>query len=239
MMLHTGVPYLEAAVQAIIPQVDKLIIAYSPKPTQGFNTDVPCPDNWKDLYPLAYDAIWIYGQWYTEEQHLDAVWPYTRGFDYIVRLDSDEIFPPGMVNEMILQAQEIDAIRFRIPFQHFWRSFSKVCRDGSQPIRLTKLSGSHNEIKASIPTLDSGNGKWVVHHMGYAQPTKYIEYKMLVSGHKLEWRQDWLKDRWIVNAQKDVHPVMFPKHWMPEDFDKNTLPDVLKRHKYFNMEIID
>ena len=235
-ILHTGAPYLKAAVDAILPQVDKLIIAYSPVPTQGFKTDIPCPDKWEDLYPLAEDAIWIYGQWRNEVEHLDAVWPYTRGFDYLVRLDSDEIFPPGMVDEMIAQAETVPSQRFRIPFQHFWRSFSKVCRDGSHPIRLTKL---HGGVKGSEVTLDSKGGKWVVHHMGYAQPTKYIEYKMAVSGHKPEWRKNWFDDIWLKNEQINVHPVMFEGHWNSEDFDKNTLPEVLKQHPYFNKEIIE
>lgn len=245
MILHTGAPYLRYAVQSILPQVDKLMIFYSAKPSQGYQTDMECPDTAEDLKVKVGEALgyprdkveWIDGEWSTETDHVNAVNQFTDGYDWLVRLDADEIFPPGMVDEMIRQAELEEnkgAREYRIPFVHFWRSFSKCCRDGSHPIRLTKLNGG-----SGIKTLDSDSQRWEVLHFGYAQPTKYIEYKMAVSGHKSEWRKDWFKDRWLANAQRDVHPVMYPTHWMVEDYDKNKMSELMKAHPYFNMDVVE
>lgn len=248
MILHQGRPYLRAAVESILPQVDNLIIFYSPKPSQGFQTNIPCPDTEEDLTREIFKAIstqvpgeifstkvkWLKGHWSNESDHINAVQAYTYGFDWLVRLDADEIFPPGMVAEMISQAEESNHRAYRVPFVHFWRSFSRVCRDGSHPFRLFRVEGGDGER-----TLDSKGEKWEVWHGGYAQPTRYILYKMGVSGHRPEWRPDWFKDRWLANAQADVHPVCFPTHWMPQDYDKTTLPEVLKRHPYYSMDLID
>ena len=258
MILHQGRPYLRAAVESILPQVNRLVILYTPKPSQGFAAEAPCPDTEEELKCAVFDAIdlqsvdldgnskvtWVNGWWPNESAHINAAWPFADGFDWVVRLDADEIFPPGMVIEMIGQAanERLAAVvaklkppvQFRVPFVHFWRSFSRVCRDGSHPFRLFKMGGGEGEC-----TLDSKNQKWEVLHFGYAQPTRYITYKMQVSGHRPEWRPDWFESRWLANAQADVHPVCFPTHWMPQDFDKETMPDVLKRHPYFSMAVID
>lgn len=246
MILHQGRPYLRAAVESILPQVDNLIIFYSPKPSQGFQTDVPCPDTEEELKAeclVAYlsagiqpadHLLWVRGHWSNESDHINAVQPYTEDYDWLVRLDADEIFPPGMVAEMISQAEESNRRAYRVPFVHFWRSFSRVCRDGSHPFRLFRVNGGEGER-----TLDSKGEKWEVLHFGYGMPTRYTEYKMQVSGHRPEWRPDWFKDRWLANAQADVHPVCYPTHWIPVDYDKEKLPDVLKRHPYFNAEVID
>lgn len=237
-ILHTGRPYLRAAVEAILPQVDQLVILYSPKPSQGFGTDIPCPDSETDLMseisPVPANVIWHRGHWNHEGEHTDAIWQYSEGYDWIVRLDADEVFPPGMVAEMIEQAQETNHRTYCVPFVHFWRSFNRCCRDAQMPVRLSRVNGGEGQRY-----LDSKGGKWEVLHFGYAQPSRYIEYKMQVSGHRPEWRPDWFKDRWLANAQADVHPVCFPTHWMPQDYDKTTMPEVLKRHPYYSMDLID
>ena len=236
MILHTGKPYFRAAIEAMCPQVDTILILYSAKPSQGYTTDLVPPDTRDELRQLCPEAVWIEGEWRNEVEHTEAVKTYVGGYDWLIRFDSDEIFPPGIVDEMISQANETKFKRYRIPFVHFWRSFSRVCRDSSHPIRLERVGTADN---SQTPTLDSKGGKYVVYHGGYAQPTKYIKYKMETSGHKTEWRPNWFKDRWLANAQEDVHPVMFPTHWHTEDFDKNLLPEVLKNHPYFDMEVIE
>lgn len=260
MILHTGKPYLRYAIESIIDQVDKLVILYSSTPSQGFQADVPCPDTRTDLYVEAvkmkpwsgriegqwlHDKIqWVDGSWANESEHTNAIWPYAEGYDWVWRLDADEVSPPGMVQEMCMQAahERLAAVAagleppgvFRVPFVHFWRCFNRVCRDGSQPIRLIKVGGGSREV-----TLDSKDRQWEVFHFGYAQPTRYIEYKMQVSGHRPEWRPSWFQDRWLANAQADVHPVCFPTHWMPEDFDKERLPAIMRKHPYWGMEVIE
>jgi hypothetical protein len=247
-ILHYGRPYLRAAVEAILPQVDHLVILYSPKPSQGFGTDTPCPDTEGELKQEAFDALdlqaigldgqskiqWVRGHWHHEGEHTDAIWQYADGYDWIVRLDADEIFPPGMVAEMIAQAEETQHKNYCVPFVHFWRSFSRVNRDAQMPVRLARVNGGEGQRY-----LDSKGGKWFVYHFGYAQPSRYIQYKLQVSGHRPEFRPDWYEKKWLANAQEDLHPVNFPGFWNAEPFDKETMPEVLKRHPYFSMTVID
>lgn len=241
LILHTGRPYLRYAIEALKGQVDHIMIFYSEKPSQGFQTDIPCPDTRAELI-AEVEAVdgppvtWVDGSWANETEHVNAINAYTKGYDWIWRVDADEIAPTGMVVEMIgkANAQENHFREFRVPFVHAWRTFNRACRDASHPIRLTRVNGG-----LGIRTLDSDGGKWEVWHGGYAQPTRYIEYKMGVSGHKAEWRPEWFKERWLANAQRDVHPVMHPTHWMTEDYDLEKLPAVLRKHPYFGKAVIE
>lgn len=235
--LHYGATYLGVALEAIYPQVDKIVILYTEQPSQGFNTLMPCPDSKEVLQaivePYKDKLIWHEGHYDNEGDHNNAVYQFTDGYDWMVRFDSDEIYQPGSVKKLIKQAEQKDAHIYRVPFLHFWRSFNKVCRDGQMPDRIINLKGG-NEPYAY---LDGENETTSVLHMGYAQATPYIVYKMEVSGHKSEWRPEWLIERWTVNAQVDVHPVVFD-FWSTEDFSSDRLPQVVWNHPNFGKEII-
>lgn len=236
-ILHYGRPYMGAAIEAIYDQVDKIVILYTDQPSQGYLANVPCPDTEMQLMQCCggyWDKItWVNGRWGNEGTHVQTFWDFTPGFDWAVRLDSDEIYPPGMVDEMIRQAEETGHKDYRIPFVHHWRSFSQGCRDAQMPIRLTRINGGEGE-----KYLDSQNGKWEVNHMGYALPTPYIEYKLQVSGHHDEFRPDWLETRWKANALVDVHPVIF-NWWNAEPYDISRLPEALKRHENHGKDLIE
>jgi hypothetical protein len=202
--------------------------------------------------------MWVEGDWGNEADHVNAISHYTEGYDWVWRSDADEVVPPGMVAEMIRQAEcakklarytsnpvdntgpyleTMNPFKYKhhcVPFMHFWRSFSRVCRDGQMPMRLTRVNGGEGQVY-----LDSQDGKWFVAHFGYAQPTKYLEFKLTVSGHKDEFRPNWLKDVWEKNDGVNCHPVMYEGHWNAVGFDKTTLPLVLKRHKYYGCEVIE
>lgn len=237
MILHYGAPYLDAAMAAIYDQVDKIVILYTDQPSQGYSTSLPCPDTeaelMKECNPFWDRITWVNSRWGTEGDHVGAFRLFANDFDWAVRLDSDEIYPPGMVDEMIRQAETTGHKDYRIPFVHHWRSFAHGCRDAQMPTRLTRVHGGEGERY-----LDSGNGKWEVNHMGYAVPTRYIEYKLQVSGHHLEFRPDWLETRWKANALVDVHPVIF-NWWTAEPYDVSQLPEVLKKHPNYGSECID
>lgn len=236
-IVYWGAPYFEASLQSIYKQVDKIIIFYTNKPSQGFGTDKICPDTETQLYnitaPFRDKLMWIDGVWNNEGEHTNEFWNYTEGYDYVFRIDTDEIAPPDFVHDMIEQAERREENIFGVPFIHFWRCFDKVCRDGQMPIRLYKLDGK--ELKQAY--LDNPDKKTNMYHMGYAIPDKYMEFKWLVSGHCPELRQDWFKEIWDANRQTDCHPVSI-NFWNTEQFDKNELPQCLKEHKNFNKDII-
>lgn len=232
---HYGLPYFDACLAALSPQVDKIVVLYSRAPSQGNQTDMACPDSGDQLRAVAQrypNVQWVEGNWSNEGAHTGAAMAYVEGYDWLVRLDTDEIIQPDTVSRWIQWAQGRPARTFSPKFLHFWRSFSRVCRDGHTPVRLTRVASG--EGQESIPE-ELG----VVYHMGYAQPTRYIEYKLEVQGHKPEFRPEWFRHKWLVNAQEDVHIVCKYGFWNTEAFDKLGLPDVLKAHPYWAMEVIE
>ena len=236
MILHYGMPYFEAAVKAMAPQVDKIVILYVNHPSQGHVTDMPNPDSRDDLKNIAdkYKCAWVDGNWMTEGEHCEAIRAYTQGYDWLIRFDSDEIFPEGAVDYYIKEAEKSDFKQYRMPFFHFWRSFEWVCRDGQFPFRLERLNGGVGE-----DWLHLDGDKYRIYHMGYAMPDEYIEYKMQVQGHRNEWRPDWYKNIWKKNDRTNCHPVSYVVPlWTAEKFDKTKMPQVLKDHPYFDKELI-
>lgn len=239
-MVHYGLPYLAPSVKSLYNQVDKIIIAYTGQPSQSFTTELSCPDTKEDLLasiePYMDKIEWFEGNWTHEHEHCDAARQaaHAAGFDWLMRSDADEIWPEGSIKHYLKQAIDRPEQQWRIPFLHFWRSFGKVCRDASHPVRLERTTGDGSGW------LDCDNEKYSVCHMGYALPTPYIVYKMQVQGHRSEWRPRWFDEKWLPNAQDDVHPVIYiPPFWNTEDYDKTKLPQVLKEHEYYDKDLID
>ena len=230
-IVHYGAPYLKQAVEAIRPQVDKVVILYSPTPSQGFTTNLVCPDTEEELKALVGDAEWVKGDWKFEGEHNDAILNYNQGYDWTIRFDADEIYPEGSVDYFISEAEKTSFKDFRVPFIHFWRSFEWACFDSQFPIRLLRKTG---ELTGWIPDKEEMR----VLHLGYAQPTNYILYKMEVQAHRPEWRKEWLGDIWHPFAKADIHPVSYGL-WNAEPYDKTKLPEVLKKHPYYEMEKIE
>lgn len=239
-MIHYGAEYLHYALESIVNQVNHIVILYSAKPSQGHGTSMICPDTREDLKKICeqfkYKLTWIDGEWHQEGEHHNAIFGVeaAQKSEFLWRFDQDEISPPGMVEEMIRQAKETDGGLFQVPFVHFWRNFNTVCRDGQYPYRLIRMNNSDKSV-----ILDRGDkNQWQVYHFGYAQSTKYIQYKWSVIGHKPELRPDWFKEKWSKNAQEDVHPVSIGLWEKTSPFDKHQLPKILHTHPYFDLDLI-
>lgn len=239
-ILMYGAPYLKAAVASVYDQVDKIVILYTDQPSQGFGTDLPCPDTEQELMAQCnsfWDKItWVNGRWGNEGDHVGAVRLFSAEYDWLWRFDADEVTPPGMVDAMIAQAEAAPnkAKEHAVHFINFWRSFSRVCVGGHMSIRLTRVNGGDGLL-----SLDSEGGKHVMYHFGYALPTRYIAFKLQVSGHRPEFRPDWFETKWLANAQEDLHPVCVNGFWNAEAFDKEKMPEVLATHPFKDMDVID
>lgn len=237
-ILHYGAPYLRSVLMSLKGQVDHIVILYSDTPSQGFLADTICPDTRHDLMRccdgLMDNVTWVDGRWNNEHEHTNAIFQFTEGYDYLFRLDSDEVIPDGFVENMVKQANSNPYKFCRVPIVHHWRSFDRVCRDGQMPMRLYKLNSGEGE-----GYLDSNNGEWHINHMSYCMPDKYIRYKLQVSGHKSEFRQDWYVEKWLKNAQLDVHPVCMYGFWNPEPYVfTKRFPTALLLHPNFGKELI-
>lgn len=237
--LHYGQEYLPAAIEAIYPHVDKIIVLYSEKPSYGFGTHTPCPESRNDLLweVTKYSKVeWVEVNPCHEGNHRAQIFQYAAGYDGLLVFDADEVFDTDDLGRMIEYCDGALSYRFGIDgYINFWKSFNHACYDGFRPIRYFNLrnpdvKGSQEDVKCRI------------YHFGCAQRMPIMEYKLLIHGHKDEIRKGWLKDvyeAWTpgMEVENGLHLVAH-NIWNAEPFDKTTLPEILKHHPNYDKEVI-
>jgi hypothetical protein len=122
----------------------------------------------------------------------------------------------------------------RIPFVHFWRSFHRAIRH--DPAAPPRVIFPHSPRKEWV--LDFGL-EGSINHMGYAQRSEIVSYKMKIHGHKAELKPDWFETVFMDETRTtDLHPVG-SQYWNIERVDPWAyLPDFIQAHKYANLEVI-
>lgn len=233
--LHYGAEWLYWSMRSVKPFVDDIVVVYSPVPSHGHGTDATPPDDREVLRHLAgrFDAVWVDilgSRWEGDHRDEAVMVCEDLGADIVLVVDHDEIWEPGHLQECIEYVTENDARNYRVPFQHYWRSVGWVCHDLAQPVRLHYLNGEGDDY---IPT------KGKVHHYGYAQSSKLVEYKWKIHGHLAELRPNWYQEKFLKwrPGMIDVHPTNV-NFWTPEPFDRTTLEDLIGDHPYYQMDII-
>lgn len=233
--LHYGAPYLRYAIQSIIDYVEEMWIVYTPLPSHGTRTDLACPDSAPELLTEcihgAGDKLrWREGFFGNEAAHRGAIFEHAPDADVIMVLDSDEVWKTDQLERLITEASKGDARNYCAYEMPFWRSFHRA-----MPERLCA------PVRAINVRSDNGNTRYVdafFSHMGYAQPTKYIDYKMRIHGHIADWRPEWYVDKWLANAQADVHPTNLD-FWYAQTVDPlDYLPEFMMSHPFAHMEVI-
>ena len=243
--LFYGAEYIEACIKSMLPFVDKLIIVYVDKASQGHKTNIPCPESRELLHGIAVKAVTDMGangkfEWHDagtfpdESSHRNYILQFSEGYDLIFTLDADEVCEPLDMTKAIEAAYNSDKRHIGISgFINFWRSFSWACYDSFIPYRFVNLR--------NLKGTDQTNLR--IYHFSTAQDIKTIKFKWNVSGHKNELRPDWFEihEKWKpwINwmDNRGLHPVALDL-WLATPFDKETLPEVLKEHLNFNKELI-
>jgi len=229
--LHYGKEYLREVVAALDPFVGKFIVLYTPEPSYGHASALSCPDSEEELKACCLDnpkVQWHSGRWPNEAVHRAAVRPMIQDVDVVLVADSDEVWEPATVESAIKTAVDGDASHYGVDgFVHFWRSFHQCCRDVWRPVRVLCPKRAHKETDLSA----------TIYHFGYAQSEAIVAYKMSCHGHKDEWRPEWWKDRFLADARIDLHPTVF-NWWNAEAFDRTKLPELVRRHRYYDVELI-
>lgn len=239
--LFYGAEYLGACIKSMEPFVDKLIIVYVDRPSQGHGTSVPCPENEEQLKQIAVEAItdidkleWhSCGTFDNEGAHRNYIFQFANGYDLVFTLDADEVAEPADVPGALMEAfNSNDRFHGIDGFINFWRSFDYVCLDGFRPYRITNLRATGgNNI----------NLKMRIYHFGTCQNIETIKFKWNVSGHKNELKPNWISnvyEKWTPeNIFGDLHPVSVGL-WNAAAFDKYTLPEFLKQHPNFNKRLV-
>lgn len=252
-VLHYGAQYLASAISTVVNHMDECWFLYTPKGSHGARTDVPCPETEQELYDIARTSAgsrfrWHSGEYAYEGQHRDKIYELVPDADVILTLDADELWPTipyednypatGKLREVLEEAGSQDKIwSYRWPMIHMWRSLHRgILHDPAYPQRIT-ITKNMGKKKTTIDTLPMPP----IVHCGYAQTPPIVEYKWKVHGHIGELRKDvnWFQDKFLANAQSDVHPVG-SEYWNVEDVNLlEYLPRWIKYHKFYNMEVIE
>lgn len=240
--LHYGADYLSHAIRSVAPAVDQWVVAYTSTGSHGHQAAVPCPETEAELRAIAEAAcaesgtplLWYGGQWRYEGQQRDSVFQMVPDADLVIVVDADEVWEPMAVESVIYQGARMKARSGRVPFRHFWRSFGWVCRDAAQPVRVIRPSMHNDDAYLSVPP---------VNHFGYARKPADIAYKIQTHGHKGEWRPEWYEQTFLPwrpgnGRDSDLHPTN-RDFWTAEPYDRQQLPDVLRGHPYWGMEVIE
>lgn len=239
-ILHYGKDYLPYALRSVYDQVDQCHIFYTPTPSHGHQTNIP-PVETKDELRAAAFAYNPGGKirWYDVEnlryegQHRDLALQTIigAGADIVLVVDYDEIWPAKVLADSLEQVINHGETRNNlINMIHFWRSFGYACYDQGWPVRIidTRFVSGTNYLQT---------GK--VFHFGYAVTDRVMAYKWLIHGHKNELRPGWLDNIWPKwPPADDCHPTNDKGFWRPVPFDKTVLPEFMKGHPFYNLEMI-
>lgn len=235
-----GRDYLASAIRSVIDAIDEYHVLYSAVGAHGHRTNAPCPETRDELYALASAAAGYKLRWHDagpfphEGAQRDSVHLYAPDADVILALDADEIWPDGLAEKVTRPEVVARGFRrYRLPMVHFWRSFQRaVLHDPAFPERVIYPGNT-----GPVETFHEGGA---IAHMGYAQRSEIVAYKLLTHGHRNEFRRDcdWLADVFLANRQNDCHPVG-SDHWAPETVAPlDYLPDWMREHPYYGLDVI-
>ena len=238
--LHYGKEWLRWSMSSVRNYVDDIIIVYSAKPSHGHTTDVQCPDTEDELRAIAGDfqAIWYTAvdrfNWEGEHRDMAVQLCEDHGADIILVVDHDEVWEPDMLTTSIEYVRGSTNKHYRVSMQHYYRSVGWVCHDSMKPVRFHNIKQGHRP-EGYIP---EEYGK--VHHYGYAQSPKTVNYKWYIHGHLAELRPGWFKQKFLgwEPGNCDVHPVVHGL-WTPEWYNRQNMEYLIGDHPYFRMGIIE
>ena len=234
--IHYGSEYLAYSMQSIRQSVDHIIVLYSSNPTYGHSGNIPNPDTKQDilsicqqfnaeLFDLTNHNI------SRENKHRQMAFQYAKGYnaDILVAVDYDEVWEN--LDGAIQQAAQQPAFELQIrhnSWNHFWKTFNEINKDGFQPVRIFNLNGDRS-IKGLV---DHGT----IHHFGYAISPELMQYKISCHGHKSEIPKNWYKEKWL-NYKKGetthLHPASQTVWIETEKFNKTKLPHFMRKHPLY------
>lgn len=249
-LLHYGIDYLAWSVRSIQEHVDAIHFFYCSQPWMGMESSNPCPESEERLRaevdrvakkPVVWHRVPRVPEGKMRDDAAETVM--RDGAKVVLVVDADELWDPDTVKAQLDAAEASPERNTLNPFAHFWRSFRWVCQDPARPPRVLKRGGTNAVRYADQPI--------PVLHFGYAQREEIIRYKIPIHGHRGEWREGWLKEKFLAwtpqSNMVDVHPTC---GWNPSFGDYFWTPrpvppalaavveKVLGDHPYRDLEVI-
>ncbi len=193
--------------------------------------------NWEQVTKEAEQAgaEVILGDWDNETDHRRHAYQEakTRGYQYALIPDGDEIIEPKLLKALIKLAEGEIAERIYAHMDTYWKSARYVIRPREQlaPAILIDLNKTEHvyirNYQGGRPlTLTPEHG--VIHHLSYAGPDERIHRKITTWSHKDELVHDWYKNIWLgwdkKKLMRDFHPTHPGAYGMAERID---IPEIL------------
>lgn len=235
--LHYGLDYISSVIRSTEGYFDRHIVVYTENPNFPGTPTIPCPDSREELLQACYEAggkrlHWIEGRIPAVAVAFDEY----DDIELLMEFDGDEVGHQNLLADIIdrFEQGELTHQQYRIPFVHHWRSFRYACFDQQWPIRLY-LPRAQNDGIGWYERIG-----WYVHHYGYARRNVDMRYKLDLSVHRPEFREEWWENKWMAfpNDLQDVHPVTIGL-WDALPFDIGLHPAVMVNHPYRDLEVIE
>lgn len=239
MSLFYGKEYLRESLLSIRDHVDMMHIAHTRNPSHGNHTSQPCPDSKDELKAIAFEVlgdklIWESADRYPNEAvHRDRRYVHSRGYDCILTIDADEIFNekmlPATIDFICNNKEKFYGIK---GYKNMWRSFNHCCVDSFRPIRGENLHAQNN--------FQNHECELEIWHFSTAQNSEMIKYKNSIFGHASEIRPNWFEEIYLnwKEGNKWLHPVSLQIWEEAAPYDKTLMPEYLKQHKNYSLDVI-
>lgn len=237
--------FAKEALESVKDFVDVMHISYSRKTSHGFAPPegVVNPDKEEDLYNIAKEIfgdklIWEVNESFTDEgTHRNERYKHSVGYSLILTVDLDEVYHQEELKKALEYAYTHEERWYGLcGYINFFRTMNYYVTDFFAPIRIENLTRDNRLQNLSCPL--------TVYHFSMCQREEIMRYKYAIFGHRDELKQDYLEKifyAWTPEKIKEVtflHPTSNGIWGEALPFDKTTLPENLKNHKYYNVDLI-
>jgi hypothetical protein len=263
--------YLEYAVRAILPWVDRVYLYLGQAPYNAYNPkarEESHPDGTQEIVDALAQAdariTAVKGIWASEVDHRNAILEACLkvGMDYYWLVDGDEVYGQDHARNILEEIRRRPEVgTFIVKCHIFWRSFSyriPAQELAWRPRRIFKLTRhrrilgvpfphplrfvGQNEINSLGPVYEISPDRAVFYHFSYARSSKAMGDKFRTFSHAHEIRHEWLEGvwkRWPQERQMtNIHPIDPPKFPKAHLTPPSDLPEILKRHPFYGLDII-
>ena len=182
--------------------------------------------------------------------------------DYYWLVDGDEVYRPDHLANVRRTLQEQPKVgTFIIKCHIFWRSFFYRIPAHAmswRPRRIFKMTQfrsflglkfpydlrftGQNQTNSLGPVYEFPPEQAAFYHFSYARSVQAMKDKFATFSHAHEIQERWVRDvweRWPSDREMaNIHPVDPPKFPKAHRMGLDDLPDILKTHPYYGLDII-
>lgn len=248
--------FLEYSIRSILGFANKIIISVNHKAWQSGEPLTFDYYNYLLALQKKYNKIEIL-KCYVKNQSAQRNYALevlkNQGFDYCFVIDADEFYTKEHlhnIKRIIFSNPEIGL--FRIYWRNYWHSFRYIIEpdEPSEPVCFIKIGAAAFKISRYAELIDNSHKAYtfkkdeaVCHHFSYALSNIEVAKKIRRFSASFEILPDWFFNIWLewennheIQDLHPVHPWHYKKTIKTEDIP---LPEILKDHPFFDMEIIN